>query len=303
MYSSKWANNHRIDDLRPLRCFLSVADELHFGRAAERLSLPQSTVSEQIRSLERLIGHRLFVRTTRRVALTAVGEALIPEARRALAAVAHVYEVGASSSSAGTTPLLLGTATDVDTGELASVLPRLRHEYPNLRIAARVMRTADQITSLVERRLHLGFAWEPPDHAQLATHLVGTTGLVAFVPYDHPLAQRKSIPIAALATEPLVVWSKEMNEWTRRRLDAIFDDHDVAPRIAAEALGFDQQVPHVLSGAGIGLTAASISSVKHLPGLLHIPIRHRGGFRRLLMWRHDESHPGVAAVLESLRRK
>jgi DNA-binding transcriptional LysR family regulator len=301
MNSSSWTNNQQIDDLRLLRCFVTVADELHFGRAADRLGLPQSTISEQIKRFEALVGHPLFVRTTRRVALTALGETLLPEAQRAMQAVAHVFELGSTGSAAGTLPLLLGTATDIDTGELAETLPRLRRLYPNLRVSARVMRTADQVSALLEERLHLGFAWEPPEHPNLVTHLVGTTALVAFVPYDHPLARRKSIPIGILEHEPLVAWSVELNEWTHQRLHAIFRDHGIEPRFVVEARGFDQQVPHVLAGAGIGITAASISSVKHLPGLVQIPIRHRGGFRRLLVWRRNETHPGVAAILEQLR--
>jgi DNA-binding transcriptional LysR family regulator len=301
MHSSSWANNQEIDDLRLLRCFVTVANELHFGRAAKKLSLPQSTVSEAVRQLEHLIGHPLFIRTTRRVALTALGETIVAEASRAIDTVANVYSLAAEGSSSGSRPLLLGTAIDIDNGELSSVLPRLRHQHPTLRITPRVLRTADQIQALLEQRLHLGFVWEPPKHALLVTHLVGTTGLVAVVPYDHPLAQRKSIPIAALDGQPIIVWSADMNEWTRDRLGVILQDHNVQPRIVVEAHGFDQQVPHVLAGMGIGLTAASISAAKQLPGLVHIPIRHRGGFRRMLVWRRDETHPGVAAILEAMQ--
>jgi DNA-binding transcriptional LysR family regulator len=298
--SSNWANNQQIDDLRLLRCFVTVADELHFGRAAKRLALPQSTVSEAVRQLERVFGHPLFIRTTRRVALSALGEAIVPEARRAIDAVANVYSLGAAGSSSALRPLLLGTAIDIDNGELSTVLPRLRLQHPSLRITPRILRTADQIQALLEQRLHLGFVWEPPEHALLVSHLVGTTGLVAVVPYDHSLARRKAIPIAVLDGQPVVVWSADMNEWTRDRLHAILRDHDVQPRIVVEAHGFDQQVPHILAGVGIGLTAASISAAKQLPGLVHIPIRHRGGFRRMLVWRRDETHPGVAAVLEAI---
>jgi DNA-binding transcriptional LysR family regulator len=300
MNSSMWTNNQAIDDLRLLRCFVTVANELHFGRAASRLALPQSTVSEAVRQLEHLVGHQLFTRTTRQVTLTALGESLVMQANRAIDAVANVYSLAAEGTSSGSRPLLLGTAIDIDNGELSAVLPRLRHQHPTLRITPRVLRTVDQIQALLEQRLHLGFVWEPPEHALLATQLVGVTGLVAVVPFDHQLARRKSIPIAELHEQPVVVWSAQMNEWTRDRLSLILQDHEVRPRIVVEAHGFDQQVPHVLAGVGIGLTAASISAVKQLPGLVHIPIRHRGGFRRMLIWRRDETHPGVAAILEAM---
>jgi DNA-binding transcriptional LysR family regulator len=188
-----------------------------------------------------------------------------------------------------------------------AIWPRLRHQHPTLRITPRVLRTADQIQALLEQRLHLGFVWEPPEHALLVTHLVGTTGLVAVVPYDHELARRKSIPIAALDAQPIIVWSADMNEWTRDRLTVILQDHDVQPRIVVEAHGFDQQVPHVLAGMSIGLTAASISAAKQLPGLVHIPIRHRGGFvAAYLETRRDPSrgrgNPGSHTAAVALAR-
>ncbi len=300
MDSSAWSNNQEIDDLRLLRCFVMVADEMHFGRAAKRLALPQSTVSEAVRQLERLMGHPLFVRTTRRVALTALGEAIRPEANRAIEVVGNVYRLGAEGNSSGSRALLLGTAIDIDNGELSTILPHIRRQHPALRIAPRVLRTADQIQSLLEQRLHLGFVWEPPEHPLLVNYLVGITKLVAVVPFDHPLARRKSIPITELDAQPVIVWSAEMNEWTRDRLTTILKGHNVQPRIVIEAQGFDQQVPHILAGLGIGLTAASISAGKQLPGLVHIPIRHRGGFRRMLIWRRDETHPGVAAILQAI---
>ncbi len=300
MDSSSWANNQQIDDLRLLRCFVAVAEELHFGRAAHRLSLQQSTVSEAVRHFERLTHAPLFTRTTRHVALTALGEAILPAARNAINGVANVYRLAAEGTSSAALPLLLGTAIDIDNGELSAVLLPLRNQSPTLRVITHVLKTSDQIQALLERRLHLAFVWEPPEHELLVTRLVGVTGLVAVVPYDHVLAKRKSIPIAALAGQPVIVWSATLNEWTRDRLASILRDHDVEPRIVVEANGFDQQVPHILAGMGIGLTAASISASKQLPGLVHIPIKHRGGFRRMLAWRHDETHPGVDAIIKTM---
>jgi DNA-binding transcriptional LysR family regulator len=300
MNNSDWANNQAIDDLRRIRCFLAVAEELHFGRAAKKLVLPISTVSEAVRQLEHVVGHALFVRTTRRVSLTVVGESMVLEASRAIEAVANVYRVASEGGSSRSRPLLLGTAIDIDGGELSEVLSRLRSEEPSLRITPRVLRTADQVRALLEQRLHLGFVWDPPDHPLFESHLVGTTGLVAVVPDDHHFATRLTLSIAELNEQPVIVVSSAMNEWTRDCLDSIFRDHGVFPRIVAEALGFDQQVPHVLAGVGIGLTAASISAAKRLPGLAYIPVVHRGGFRRVLLWRRDETHPGIAAIVNAM---
>lgn len=296
MNSSAEPINEPVWDLRPLRCFLAVAGELHFGRAAARLVLPQSTVSERVRQLEAVVGGRLFERSTRSVALTPLGEALVPEATRALAAVEHTYLLIRETAASGSVPLILGTAMDVDTGELADALSRLRREHPDLKVSPALMRTGEQVEALLARRLHLGYAWEPPQTDGIDSCVVAETGVVAFVPFDHGLATRTRLDLAELCEHPLVAWSSELNPWTRRRFETICRSVGAEPLVVAEAPGFDAQARLVLAGVGIGVTAASISTLKSIPGLVNIAVDADLRFRRSLIWRHDETHPGVSVL-------
>jgi DNA-binding transcriptional LysR family regulator len=148
---------NELESLRPLRCFLAVAETLHFGRAAERMVLPQSTVSEQVRKLESVLGGELFVRTSRTVAVSPLGSVLLPEARRAIDAVQHAYALTATTARTGQVPLLFGVAVDVDSGEFARAFPLLRERFPALKVSPVQMSTGrrDYRTSPAHR-LRLG---------------------------------------------------------------------------------------------------------------------------------------------------
>lgn len=285
-----------VDSLRPLRCFVAVAEELHFGRAAQRLVLPQSTVSEQVRKLETTLGGELFLRTSRTVSLSSLGTILLPEARRSLEAVRHAYELTAAAARTGNVPLLLGIAVDVDSGELARAFPLLRAELPNLKIVPMQLSTGQQIEALLERRLHVGFVWEPPATRTLEQQLVGYTGMIAMVPFDHPLAAKTKLTPIEVCAHSLVLFSPVQNVWVRQRFDAICREENVLPLVAAEGVGYEGQVPLVLAGAGIGITAASIGNLRTVPGIVHIPVTIKQGWRRCLIWHQDETHPGVIAL-------
>ncbi len=296
MNRSEIANDLVVDHLRPLRCFVAVADELHFGRAAERLLLPQSTVSEQVKKLELELGGQLFIRTSRRVALSGLGDLLLPEARRALAAVAHAYQLARDTASTGVVPLHIAIAADIDAGELAHAFPLLRASMPALKIVPSQRSTADQIEALLHRRLHVGFVWEPPSTDGLEHQLIGTTGIDAFVPDDHTIADREQISLEELCEHPLVLFSSAPNPWVRQRFSSIVHDAGLEPLIAAEGFGYDGQVAEVLAGAGVGVTARSITATRAMPGIAHVPVISDQEWRRGLIWHHDETHPALARL-------
>jgi DNA-binding transcriptional LysR family regulator len=251
--------------------------------------LPQSTVSEQIRKLETTIGGELFLRTSRTVVLSPLGAILLPEAKRSLDAVRRAYDLTATAARTGNVPLLLGIAVDVDSGELARAFPVLRAALPNLKIVPTPLSTGQQIEALLDRRLHVGFVWEPPTIDQL----VGCTGMVAMVPFDHPLATKTKLTPKEVCAHSLVLFSPVQNVWVRQRFDAICREENVLPLVAAEGVGYEGQVPLVLAGARIGITAASIGQLRTVPGIVHIPVTIKQGWRRCLIWHKDETHPGV----------
>jgi DNA-binding transcriptional LysR family regulator len=288
-------------DLRQLDCFLAVADELHFGRAAARLHLAQPSVSEHVRRLEQLVGGELFTRTSRSVRLTALGEVFLPEARRARDQLDHALNIARQAARDGATPLLVGTAVDVGQDLLAAVLPALRASHPDLAVRTRPLRTIEQIEALLDRQIHVGLGWEPPDHPELSQRVISVEPYLAVVPDGHPLAARERVTLAEIAEHPIVMWSRDLNHWVYDAFIAVCRDADVSLRIVDEAWGIDNQLPLILAGIGIGVTAASIASLKSMVGLALVPLDSGGrGTRRAAMWRNDERHPGVPLLVDAL---
>ena len=193
-------------ELRQLRYFVTLAEELHFGRAAERLHIVQPAVSQQLRRLEAELGVRLLDRSTRRVALTAAGQRLLPEARAVLAAAER-----ARAAVAGPAPLRLGTSTGL--GErlprLLSELERRRPGRPvelvRLPAAARLRQVA---TGALDAALVRGGAEAAPG---VRLEPVWTDALVIALPAAHALAGDETVALAQLAELPLRLPARDVN--------------------------------------------------------------------------------------------
>ena len=181
-------------EIQQLRYVVAVADELHFGRAAERLGVAQQSVSDQVRRLEREFGVPLFVRTSRKVAPTTAGAAFVLAARRALLAIdeaaATVHRVASGTSG----QLRVGYAGDLGQRLIQHTVPRLRQLEAPIRVEPVPMSTPLQLVALTERRLDLAFGWTPDLTEGFAALLVTRDPLVLAVAADHPLAALRTVP-------------------------------------------------------------------------------------------------------------
>lgn len=193
-------------ELGLLRSFLAVADELHFGRAARRLHISQPPLSIQIKKLESDLGAQLFLRTQRRVELTAAGHALLGRARHLVAeaerATMEVRSVAAGQS--GT--LAIGYAATATHEALPAFVPRFVRARPRVRLELTELRSSLQPAALAERRIELGLACMPVAGVgtDIVEHVLCEERMVAILWGGHPLAKRMSIPIRALDGEAYV---------------------------------------------------------------------------------------------------
>src|SRR5512133_1148541 len=185
-------------ELRHLRYFVAVAEELHFGRAAQRLHIAQPGLSQQIQALESELGVSLLARTRRRVELTAAGQVFLDEGRRALAQVERAENLTRRAASGEIGRLTIGGTESATWVVLPELLRDFRRRYPNVDLAIREMPSPLQLEALRNGEIDVGFV-RPP---------VGTDGLVArtileerlgiLLPKAHPLAKRSEIPIRVL---------------------------------------------------------------------------------------------------------
>lgn len=193
-------------ELRQIRCFLAVAEELHFGRAAQRLDMLPASLGRQIAQLEEHLGATLIARTTRHVALTPSGQDFA-EAARDLLARADALEARIRAGARQTASVLrVGAIDSVAAGLMPQLLADFRREHPDVDVRLTEQKTIRLLPRLLSGRLDLAFVRPPEtrDHRLAFRALLTETPVVA-MPEGHRLADRASIRIEELADEPLIV--------------------------------------------------------------------------------------------------
>jgi DNA-binding transcriptional LysR family regulator len=199
-------------ELRHLRCFVALADELHFGRAAERIGIEQSPFSRAIRELENELGVRLFTRTSRRTQITRAGERLLVEARRILKAVNSVRKIARTVATDVKGKLRIGVSAGIAQPRVARLLARCCADQPDVEfeILDRVQRR--QAEQLREGALDIGLASSPVCTDGLHSEPLWTSALAVLIPGNHPLLDLDRISIASLFHEPKVAYHPELRQ-------------------------------------------------------------------------------------------
>ncbi|MEV4740042.1 LysR family transcriptional regulator [Streptomyces sp. NPDC049555] len=256
-----------------LEAFVAVAEELHFGRAAARLHRGQPTVSDAIRRLESSLGGRLFHRTSRRVSLTGLGEALLPDAHATLAQLRRFQQRGRSlaAGNGGLTTLVVGHAEYTDHQLLLRCLPQLRDRFPGVTIVPEAMPTTAQVTALRAGTIGLSIGWATGDVTGVRAQVLSTERFMALVPAAHPLAGRAELSASELSTTDLLTWPHQINSGLCDRLLTAFHIGGADLHIIRTADSVHAIAAHVAAGTGIGITVES-ALVHEPPGLRVIPL-------------------------------
>jgi DNA-binding transcriptional LysR family regulator len=277
-------------ELRQLEYVIAVAEERHFGRAAARLHVRQQSVSEQVRRLERELGGPLFARTSRRVELTAAGEAFLPEARATVAAARHAREVARRTTAPGPAELRVGYAEDLGT----DLFVRAAAADPPLLVVPVPMSSPEQVVAVVEGRLDAGWVWQPEVPPALDSVVVGREPAVLVLRADDPLAAAEEVDPVALSGRPLAVVPRAVNPWLHDRFVAGLRERGADVAATREAVRLDRLVPLVLAGVAFGITqrralAAGVPAEVAVRPLAGEPllVEHR------LVWRRDDPDPAA----------
>lgn len=190
-------------EFRQLQYFVTLTEELHFGRAAAREHIAQSGLSQQIQRLEREIGVRLLDRSTHHVALTAAGTAFLAEARQVLASAEHA--VAAAQRAGPPAPTLQVGIVDSGYDSMPQILRAVQERFPDLEIHQVEACVPEQFRLLAEGRIDVGFGRASHAPGDVASELVRLDPLGVLVASGHPYAGRESVPVALLAGEPLLL--------------------------------------------------------------------------------------------------
>lgn len=241
-------------ELRHLRYFVAVAEELHFGRAAERLHLAQPPLSQQIRKLEEILGYPLFVRTSRAVRLTAAGDVFLDRARRTLRGVQEDIDEARSIGRGDVGSLRVGFIGSSMLTPLPEVFGRYRHQYPKVQLQLQESFSSALEQSLLKGTLDAGFLRDGDPMPGLTIEPLFSEAFVAVLPHTHPLAGRRSISAALLRDEPFVFFSPAAGKLAYERPISLCEEHGFRPRVVQEAPQWLTILR--LIGAGLGVTIA-----------------------------------------------
>jgi DNA-binding transcriptional LysR family regulator len=290
--------------LHQLHAFAVLAEELHFGRAAERLGIAQPPLSQQIGRLERRVGHPLFERGRRgpggRVTLTPAGRELLPAARRALDEVAAGLDAARRTGNGQAGLLRIGFAASL----ALTVLPRIVRAYggrhPGVELEIREMTSAPQATALREHVLDVGLLREPPDGDDLVAEPILSEPFVVVLPAGHPLAARRVVPVAELAGEPFVLLPRAAAPAFHDRIVAVCRQAGFEPRVTQRAVEWQTVTALVEAGLGVSLAPAGIRRVR-LAGVAYRRVTPAARTTVALCHRRDDASPLVAGFLETAR--
>lgn len=287
-------------DLRHLRYFITVAEERHFGRAAQRLHIAQPPLSRQIHDLEAELGFSLFDRSGRRVELTPAGSVFLTHARRVFDAVDLAVREARRASVGETGRVVVGYLSSLAYSGITDLLRAFHTRFPSVELSLREMPPQEQIDALKDGRIDVGFVRGPLKDAALESECVRREALVIALPADHPLAARKRIPMELLAPEPFVMFPRPRGPTFYDQLVALCHAAGFSPRVVQEAPQLDI-LSLVAAGFGVAIMPESVRNTRRL-GIALRPIAGSPTTTLVVAWRAGDGSPAMHGFLSFVRR-
>jgi DNA-binding transcriptional LysR family regulator len=292
---------HERIELRHLRYFVAVAEELHFGRAAQRLGIAQPPLSLQIQRLEAELGVSLFDRTSRRVALTAAGHALLDEGRRVIQNFSSATDAARRAARGETGSISVAFAASVMSLSLPKIIRRFRDDLPRVRLELREIPTSAQITALRRGELDIGFLREPPNDDAFVTETVMRERLVLALSKRHELASRKRLRLIDVANEDFVLFPRDLTPGLHAHILAMCAEAGVHPRIVQTSRELYTTISLVEAGLGVTIIPESVRRMGWR-GVRYYPIASPLALTRIdAAWRPENTNPIVPAFLDIAR--
>jgi len=294
-------------ELRHLRYFIAVAEELHFGRAAEQLGISQPPLSQQIQALEEELGARLFERTNRRVALSAVGRLFLPEARQVLVQLEQAVDVARRAQRGELGELKVGfTASAPFTSTIPRAIRAFRQACPDVHLDLRELSSRGVAEAVHEGRLQVGMLRPlAPLPEELVALELFAEPLVAVLPVDHPLAGGREVGVrlAVLGEEPFVFFPRTFGTGLYDQLLGLARAAGFSPRIVQEASEAMTLIGLVATGLGVTVLPASFSRMR-IDGVVYRTLLDPGASTAVwLVRRRDEASPLVRRFAELIERE
>lgn len=284
-------------ELRHLRYFVTVAEELHFGRAALRLNISQPPLSQQIRQLEVKLGFPLLYRDKHHVELTEAGKVYLEEARLILANI-ELARSAAEKAHQGTIGRLVVSFLGSTTYNVVPLLLQYRKRYPQVDLTLHQMKTGHQLQALHDRSIHLGVVRSPIRTAHLNSEVFLKEPFVAILPRTHPLAKSEALCMQDLADEPFILSSRYNGTSYHETVIKLCHQAGFSPEIVLEVPELLTIVAFVSEGMGIALVPASFRHQQNENIVYRELLGVAETLKTVFIWRKDELSPILREFLK-----
>ena len=286
-------------ELRHLRYFVTVAEELHFGRAAQKLHISQPPLSMQIRALENELGVTLLNRTQRHVSLTQAGAALLAEARHILARVEQAVLTTKRAGRGEIGELAIGFISVADYNVLPLVLREFRRRFPQVNLTLRESTTDAQIRDLLAGRIDVGFVLPPINESSLESLPVLREPLIAALPEKHPLARKPGkLALEKLKDAPFILFPRPNAPGLYDNVVSCCKAAGFSPRVEQEAIQMQTIVSLVSAELGVALIPASLINLRRT-GVTYKALKGGSPLSEIhLVWRRGDDLPALQVFVD-----
>jgi DNA-binding transcriptional LysR family regulator len=280
-------------ELRHLRYFVAVAEELHFGRAAERLHLAQPPLSQQIRKLEELLGYPLFLRTSRSVKITEAGEAFLQRARRTLRNVQRDLEETRSIARGDVGSLHIGFIGSAVLSTLPTIFRTYRQVYPRVRLHLHESFTSLVMEGLENGSLDAGILRDSDPAEGFHVTSILSEPFVAVLPVSHACAKQKSISPSSLREDPFIYYPRSAGARAYEKPLTLCEEHGFRPQVVQEASNWLTILRLIGAGLGVTIAPACVRKIASAE-VVCLPLRGAKAVSNIeLAWPAGESRPIV----------
>lgn len=288
-------------ELRHLRCFLAVAEELHFARAAEKLHIEQSPLSRTVKELEEELGVQLFIRTSRSTRLTLAGRLFLKHVPRVFTALEQARESVKSAANGFHGQLRIALSDGITPSRLPALLARCREEDPEMEIRLFEVSLAQQLKGLHDDLYDAGFSMADEVGDGIIVEPAWEEELMVAVPARHPALAYKRIPLEEVLRYHLVLGDPAVCEGHARQIDRILRKQEKEPLVVQHVATFDVMMALVSAGLALGLAGTAHIAASREPGVVGRPLAGRSPMLTTYLLRRDtEPSQALARFIERL---
>lgn len=289
-------------ELRHLKYFIVLAEELHFGRAAKRLGMSQPPLSQQIKQLEEEIGVVLLKRTKRQVVLTTAGEVFLDEARKSIAQTRHAVQAAQRAARGEIGQLSVGFVNSAVYGKIPAIFSLMRSRYPGVSLLLQDLTSEEQVEALKLNRIDVGLVRPPVvDAESLTMRVIWQETLMIALPEGNPLTQKEEIAIEELAEESFIQIPRHVSPGYYDQCIRICARAGFSPKIVQEARTTPTIVSLIAGGMGVSILPASLLSLQR-SGVVYRPLKKPAPTTDMaVIWRPADTSPTLRSFLEIIR--